>query len=87
MKYLDLIDRLSEHWYEPDVFTSAAKEDRRLDKSISTHCGDTLALFVCRELKDTFCVNETEANQLQTAREALDRAIADLTRLRKSIAP
>lgn len=51
---------------------------------INTHAGsrgDTLALFVVQELRDTFDPSATDIAQLRTADDAMDDAIQELVRL------
>lgn len=48
---------------------------------------DTLALFIVRELKDTFDPDTLEEDQLATAAKAIQRAINELLAVRNALVP
>ena len=72
MTFAKLIETAADAYPEGGYTLMPYLEDELAD------CGDTLALFVFRELKDTYNVNADEAQQLEDAIAVLERAKFDL---------
>jgi hypothetical protein len=75
MKLNDLVFRAAVAYPEAIVLEcwDANREQPRSD-----NCGDTLALFVARELKDTFDPDADETSQIATAISAMQRGADEL---------
>jgi len=54
-------------------------ELERYAKDLNGQHGDTLAGFIAREISETYDPNGTDADQIETARRAIETAIADLS--------
>ena len=62
----------------PDGFLATMYDDEGKETPDADKQGDTLALFIVRELIETCDADAGNEDQLATARQALDRAVADL---------
>ncbi len=62
----------------PDGFLATMYDDEGKEATDADKQGDTLALFIVRELIETYDADAGDAEQLATARQTLERAAADL---------
>ena len=73
VKLSDLFERIAEEYYDGYVFEQAAAGE---------DCGDTLALYVVREIRD---VASRSKIVLEAANNAIEASISDLTDVQKVI--
>lgn len=69
----------------PDGLIAALWDPLRQAVLSNANVGDTLALFVVRELKDTFDPEAQDTNQLSTAAQAMQRATNELLAVRNEL--
>ena len=60
-------------------------EDEDVNQDPTNKLGDTLALFLVRELKDTYDPDMTDAEQLREAQYAIDNALDQLLDVRNEL--
>ena len=70
-----LIQEASKHYPDDSL---ELQWDPGIEQPVDISFGDTLALFICRELNDTFDDEATDAEQLEEAIRVIQRAADDL---------
>jgi hypothetical protein len=68
----------------PDRLIRGAWGNRNGDGELED-VGDTLAIFIVRELQDTFDAEASDTDQLKEAVRAMDSAINELTAVREAL--
>ena len=80
---LNELIRIASSYYADDMI--AQYWDVENSRAIDTDAGDTLALFIARELADTFDKGAPGDVQLRLAAEAVHKAAAQLTELAEAL--
>ena len=79
MTFPELIKLVDKGWYEENGITSLLDQNGEIDETNVED--DTLALFIAKELKDTFDDDSDDENQVLDAITALDAARRDLDKI------
>lgn len=77
MTLVELLDLVRDNYPTPDTISEMYDRDGR-ETPCAAHLGDTLALFITREVRDTFDENESSPHQVEAATQCLESAVRDL---------